>query len=408
MTIKTWLRVCFFNLLLVAVLGVLLRYKIAFSLPFVDQKNVLHSHSHFAFTGWITQALLVVMVHYLVQQNQQDSFRKYKFLLLANLVCAYGMLVSFILQGYAFFSISFSTLSIIVAFIFAYQYWKDLGKIEAPSIVHWWFKAALFFNVISSAGAFTLAFVMALKLTSQKIYLASVYYFLHFQYNGWFFFACMGLFFYLAKCFQHKYARAIFWLFTIACVPAYFLSILWAAIHPALYGLVVFAALAQTTAWVLFLKLIIDERKRLASIFGKNTIRLLMLSGIACSIKIILQLGSVVPFLSKLAFGFRPIVIGYLHLVLLGVITLFLLAYIFSLRVLKTTALTGVAVAIFVGGIFLNELLLMAQGVAAITSTWLPYTNESLLGAAVLLFTGVLLLNLSLRTHASISPKELY
>ena len=52
---------------------------------------------------------------------------------------------------------------------------------------------------------------------------------------------------------------------------------------------------------------------------------ILTLSFLALTIKFMLQSGSVIPSLSTLAFGFRPIVIGYLHLVLLGFTTLFLL-----------------------------------------------------------------------------------
>ena len=52
-----WIRICLLNLFLVALLGVVLRYKIAFSLPFIDQRNLLHAHSHFAFAGWISQSI---------------------------------------------------------------------------------------------------------------------------------------------------------------------------------------------------------------------------------------------------------------------------------------------------------------------------------------------------------------
>ncbi len=397
MDIFRWLRICFFNLLLVAALGILLRYKIAFSLPFIDQKHVLHSHSHFAFTGWVTQTLLVLLVYYLQQQQLSDAFKKYKTLLLLNLISAYGMLISFILQGYALFSISFSTLSIFTAFVFAYRYWKDLNRLSNTGITHHWFKAALIFNVLSSLGAFSLAALMMLKLANQKLYLSSVYYFLHFQYNGWFFFAGMGLFFYTVKMQADKHTKKIFWLFAVSCVPAFFLSILWAAIHPLLYFAVVLAALAQTTAWILFVQLIFKNITLVKNNFTKYSHWLLALSGIACSIKIILQLFSVIPYLSKLAFGFRPIVIGYLHLVLLGVITLFLLGYIVSLQIIKTTGGTKMGIGIFVGGIFLNELLLMIQGVGAISNTMIPFLNEALLTAALVLFSGMLILNLSLK-----------
>jgi len=129
---------------------------------------------------------------------------------------------------------------------------------------------------------------------------------------------------------------------------------------------------------------------------------LLALSCIACSIKITLQLFSVIPFLSTLAFSFRPIVIGYLHLVLLGVITLFLLGYIVSLQIIKIEKPTSTGIGIFVGGIFLNELLLMIQGVGAISNTMIPFLNESLLVAALVLFCGMLVLNFSLKKQEPI------
>ncbi len=392
-----WIRFSFFNLLLVSTLGILLRYKIAFSLPFIDQKNVLHSHSHFAFTGWVTQTLMVLFVYYLQKQQLTNVFTKYKYLFLLNLVCAYGMLVSFILQGYGLFSISFSTLSIFVSFVFAFTYWKDLNRISNAGITHHWFKSALLFNVLSSIGAFSLAALMILKLANQKLYLSSVYYFLHFQYNGWFFFACMGLFFYASKLHTAPHAKKIFWLFAASCIPAYFLSILWAAIHPLLYWLVVLASLVQTTGWVFFIKLLLSHVSYLKENFLKTSGWIFKLAVFACSIKIILQQLSVIPFLSKLAFGFRPIVIGYLHLVLLGVITLFLLGYLVSSQIIKTDQKTFLGIGIFVGGIFLNELLLMIQGIGAISSIMIPYLNEFLLLAAGVLFTGLLVVNLSLK-----------
>ena len=189
---RIWLKICLFNLLIVALLGTTLRYKIIFPLPWIDQKHLLHSHSHFAFTGWISQLLLVLMVHFLDQQKQNNTFRKYNRLLLLNLISAYGMLISFFLQGYGPVSIGFSTLSILVSYYFAYRFWLDSSSIGINKITLLFFKASLIFNILSSAGAFALAFMMANKIVQQNWYLAAQYFFLHFQYNGWFFFACMG------------------------------------------------------------------------------------------------------------------------------------------------------------------------------------------------------------------------
>src|SRR6187549_3113529 len=83
---QKWLRISFINLLIVALLGILMRYKIAYSLPFIDQKNVMNAHSHFAFAAWISQALMVLMVNYLSTHSGEMIFKKYHWVLMTNLV----------------------------------------------------------------------------------------------------------------------------------------------------------------------------------------------------------------------------------------------------------------------------------------------------------------------------------
>ena len=63
MKTKPSVRLLLLNLLIVASLGVLMRYKIAFEFPFFNQKNIQHAHSYFAFSGWVTQALLFFISH---------------------------------------------------------------------------------------------------------------------------------------------------------------------------------------------------------------------------------------------------------------------------------------------------------------------------------------------------------
>ena len=195
MSFKTtfWIRFSIFNLMLVALLGLLMRYKILFEFPLLDQKSLQHSHSHFAFAGWVTHTLMTLLVAFLQKHDIQHkiALKKYNLVLIGNLICSYVMLISFIMQGYGAISITFSTLSIFVSYLFAYVFFKDCKQLETSSIATKWFKAALFFNVISSLGTFALAYMMVTKNIHQNEYLASIYYYLHFQDNGWFFFACV-------------------------------------------------------------------------------------------------------------------------------------------------------------------------------------------------------------------------
>ncbi len=389
-----WLKISFVNLFIVAILGVTLRYKIAFYFPFLQQKFVLHSHSHFAFAGWITQTLMVLLVHHLSLKNGEQVFKKYRWLLYANLITAYGMLLSFIIQGYAFFSISFSTLSILVSYIFAVCYWKDLNKMNEKKVSHLWFKTALVFSVISSIGAFGLAFMMANKISHQNWYLSAIYFFLHFQYNGWFLFAGLGLL--VAKLEKingvAKQLKMAFWLFCGACIPAYFLSVLWLPIPLIIYYIIIAAVIAQLVGWGLMIKIFVQQKWFFRQYFSKQGQVLLLFSAIAFTIKLLLQTGSVHPGLSQLSYGFRPIIIGYLHLVLLGVTSIFIFGYIVSFELIPVTKKLIRGIFIFVAGVIINELLLMAQGVAALTYTSIPYINILLLIAAVILFSGIFLM----------------
>src|SRR5450432_3712618 len=399
--IQKWIRIAFINLVIVASLGVIMRYKIAYYLPIIEQANFLQAHSHFAFSGWATQILMVLMWAFLYNYLPADSLRKYKWLLIANLVSAYGMLASFIGEGYGIISILFSTLSILVSYLFTVIFWIDLNKIKTKIISLYWFKAALLCSVFSSFGAFFLSYMIANNLQHPTWFLASTYYFLHFQYNGWFFFACMGL---LSQQFNKSgisfsLQKKVFWLFALAFIPAYFLSALWLPIPTWVYILVVLAAAAELLGWILILKRIISNKPGLFENPLGQTKWLFILPAMALSIKLLLQAGSTIPFLSKLAFGFRPVVIGYLHLMFLGVISLFIIGFC-KMKLFIITPRTGdTGIVIFVSGIILNEILLMIQGLSYMNYMRVPYINELLLGAAICMLCGVLLLICGLKKN---------
>ena len=388
--LSKWLSISFLNLFLVAFLGFILRYKITYYLPISNQRYILHSHSHFAFSGWITQSLMVLMIYNLSSKIGEHVFEKYRPILYANLICSYGMLISFIIQGYGIFSISFSTLSIFVFIAFAIYFWKDLNWIKKKATSILWFKAALTFGIISSMGAFSLSYLMANKITDQNWYLASTFFFLHFQYNGWFLFAGMGLLSDQLEFLIHERKKlyTIFYLFVFACIPVYFLSMLWIPFSVIIYLILIVAVISQLIAWAIMLNILSKNRIEISKQFSSQGKALLILSGIAFTIKLLLQTGSIHPALSQLFYGFRPIIIGYLHLVLLGVTSIFIIGYIISLKLIVINKLLITGTIVFVAGIIINELLLMVQGVAALNYTVIPYINEMLLWAAIILLSG--------------------
>ena len=390
LNIKYWVKFSLFNLLLVASLGLLMRYKIVFEFPFLNQKNLQHSHSHFAFAGWVSQTLFILMVHFLSKQNALINLEKYKKVFIANLICAYVMLFSFIIQGYGLISITFSTLSLVVSFWFAFLYFKDLKLIAKDNLAKNWFKAALFFNIISSLGTFALAYMMATKNIPQDFYLSSIYFYLHFQYNGWFWFACVGLFVsqLIPNLILEKANKTIFNWFFISCIPAYLLSILWFDLPIWIYITAIISAIFQIGAWTIFVKKVIPSfvKKHSLTPFYKW----IYISIVACiTLKFMLQLASTVPIIGTLAFGFRPIIIAYLHLVLLAIISSFLLVYLCTNQLVIQNNTINKTLAVFIIGIFLNEIVLGIQGIASFSYTLIPYANEMLFGVAIILFSSI-------------------
>ncbi|MBK7665961.1 MAG: hypothetical protein IPJ32_00640 [Sphingobacteriaceae bacterium] len=308
------------------------------------------------------------------------------------------MLFSFLYQGYSTLSIILSTITIIIACFFAFFVFKDLKKIDDSNPSKPWFKAALIFNIISSLGTFYLAYMMASRNFNEHWYLASVYFYLHFQYNGFFIFSCLGLFF--SECNtmlpQFKYNKIFFNLFYLSFIPAYFLSTLWAKLPIWLYTIVVIAAFTQVFAWFKIIQ-VIKAALKSGSTLNKFQTYLFLFVGIAFTIKLLLQLGSTIPAVSDLAFGFRPIVIAYLHLVLLAVISVFILSYLYTFKLILVNKLTTLAFSVFVIGIFLNEFVLAIQGVAAFSYIVVKYVNEMLFGISLLLLLGTILIVTSQR-----------
>ncbi|MBN9351410.1 MAG: hypothetical protein J0H55_12080 [Chitinophagaceae bacterium] len=391
---KRWITIALINFCLVALAGVTMRYKIRFALPFVDQQYLMYGHSNFAFTGWVAIALMTLMVRYLIRSNLQTNYTKYNRLLTAYLIVTYGMFAAFIAQGYDFWSNTFSIISILLSYLFVYFYWKDLNKVEDISTTKSWFKAALGLWAFSSLGAFSLAYLLANHVMIQDLYFAALYFFLHFQYNGWFLFVCFGAFFaYMHRQGLHEIepeSSRLFWILVITVVPSFFLSILWLNLPSYLHYTAVASGVIQLIILIYFIRILNLVRKRKDIAFGGSTALLWTLASIAFILKIVLQFLSIIPFLSHLAFGFRPVIIGYLHLSFVGIISFFVLGYINEFIHRFRGRVSGIGAVIFVVGFIIQELILMLQGLEALNVQPVKAANLILFFCAILMAAGLI------------------
>lgn len=405
---KKWLQWGILSLCIVALFGTLMRYKIVFNFPILDQQNLLHAHSHFAFNGWINHFLYSGLSLLVLKYAGKEKYKKYRAIIILNLISAYGMLFSFTVQNYGAVSIFFSSVSIFVGYWFAWNFIKDTKFFPTnhPSIS--WAKTGLCLNVISSAGPFFLAYMMITKMVVHKYTLAALYYYLHFQYSGWFFFGCMALLVSMlpSEMLQlKKYYRIL----TATAIPNVFLSLLFLDIPKWLYIITLISIIITLITWFSMVKKYYPALKEMKTFNATRLEKLLFYSAlVALTLKFILQTISVVPSLSTLVFGFRPIVIAYLHLVLLGVYSLFILGYSFYNQLLHYSKLAYIGTIGFFVGVVLNESALGIQGLAAFSYTTIPFINEILFIVALILFLSALIILISQhRIFFKISDREL-
>ena len=408
--ISRWVRLSLVNLLIVSILGVVLRYKGAFPLIFLNYKYLLNAHSHFAFSGWITSILFSVFVYLLAASGVEPS-RSYRYQFWLNQLSGYGMLVSFTCQGYGSVAIFFSALSVVFSYWFAFQYWRDLGKVTWPPLVKPCMRLALVFLVLSSLGPYLLAYSMSHAIGDMAFYYNAIYFYLHFQYNGWFLFGVAAMVFWWTTPAKPARARIFVLLMGTACIPCYCLSLLWT--DPALWikTLAAAGAATQVVALAVIFPSILSTNTRPDPTTQTNRTNgrpkpvsrpartLWTMAFTAFTIKIVLQALSAIPALGKLAFGYRSVVIAYLHLVMLCLVTFAVLGFLLECSLLTARPRPALAgLTLFVIGVIGNEVILLIQTLQAYRLRGWPPAPYLLFAAAVVMFLGLGLFAVS-QTH---------
>ena len=398
-TISFWLKFSILNLFLVSFLGVLMRYKIAFSFPILDQKHAQEAHSHFAFYGWVTTVIYAFLLQYLLKNDPQIKSSKYYYLIIANVFSAFGMMFSFLYGGYFWLSILFSTTALLGTFVFLYFFYKD--SLSIKDTTKKWFLGGLFFAFISSIGVFNLAYMNATHSVSQVQYLASLYYYLHFQYNGFFIFCCIGFLLFSLKEIDVQFSRStndlVFWLSFIGCVIGYGLSVLYLDLPEFLFIVIILGSIAQTIAAYFLLNLVLKNWRSLKINWTPLQRSIIIFAGFSFLAKILLQLFSNIPALNQFAFGYRNVVIAYLHLVLLLCISSFLVGQIYYSGYFKFNKKVVLSIKIFLLGIFLNELVLGLMGIFSTRYISIPYAAEILVAVSVLIMFSLAMMWIDLK-----------
>ncbi|MER2996752.1 hypothetical protein [Pontibacter populi] len=392
------------SLVIIALLGLVLRWTFVAPVAGLNYKYLLHVHSHAALLGWLYPILFIALLHtYLPAPLRDKPIYSWQFWLAQATVL--GMLLSFPVQGYGAVSITFSTAHILLTYWFIYRFLKDAKAANVSSgnysLSFRFVKVALFFLALSSLGPWAMGPIMATGHSGTELYYNAIYFYLHFLYNGWLTFAVLGLLFWLLEThnisFNRSYSLLFFRLMLWACLPAYLLSVLWIKPGAIVYMVGGIAAFVQVIALAILVAIVRPIRNQLLGLFGTWSRTIVLLAATAFMFKILMQFSTAFPYMADLAYQLRNFIIGYLHLVLIGFVSFFIVAFCVQqgwLRLRSTISRWGMG--LFIVGFITSEALLFLQGIFYwIGAGTIANYNEMLFSVSICLPTGLILFFIS-------------
>jgi len=394
---RIWVNMAIINLCLVASLGVLMRSKMVLSLPWIDYNRLADTHGHFAFSGWVSFALCVLLIYELPGELYKNKI--YHYLLAAILFCSWATLLSSPFACGKFVTEAVSIAYILTTYLFSWKFIGDVRKSGTCKTVKLLSISSLVCLLLSSGGALMLAYLFSVRSLNAILYRDALFSYLHFQYNGFFTLAVFALIMNKvtkeaseqARKNMHRFAT----LLCLSILPSLFITFLWHQTSPVVHLISLggaFLLLLSFTWFIITAFETVGEFKKTLPF-----LRLMIILALsAFLLKTFLQSLTVINSVNVLVFGNRPMIMGFLHLVFLGFVTLFLIVYFGQEGMLDCSQpFTRVAIGTFTAAIVINEILLGLQGLGAMFITSSPLFNWYLLGAGILLLTGSLLIGIS-------------
>ncbi len=378
---RFWFKIALFNFLIAACIGALLRFAFVEEISWLTFRYWLHGHSHVAMLGWIYLGLFALLIHaFLPEEKQQSKF--YNRLFWLTQISVLGMLISFLLQGYAAWSIGFSSMHIVLSYVFVWQFWKDLsavGSRQTSSLednlptsyfrqpAEQFIKASLGFLVLSTFAIWAMPPIIISGNAGSAFYYGAVQFYLHFQFNGWFIFAVLGLFFKLLEnrgiSMPLKLTNAFYWLLLLSCFLTFALAVTWSTPLPFLFLINSIGVSIQLAALISFLLIIKKVWREIRPVLSGWIRLLLVIAFLSFVLKIWIQTAVVIPYIATVAYTIRNYAIGFLHLMLLGMITSFILGYGSYRGLLNFRSSTAkIGLGLFLSGFIFSEAILFIQG----------------------------------------------
>jgi hypothetical protein len=120
---------------------------------------------------------------------------------------------------------------------------------------------------------------------------------------------------------------------------------------------------------------------------------LLFLAMVSFVIKSVLQMGTVFSGLGNAVFGLRPIIIGFLHLVFLGLVCFYILSNYIGAGAFNTKKkFVRLSIQLFAAAVIIQEMILLVQGVGLLLGNYDAVYVWLLWGISICLAMGAVLM----------------
>ncbi len=193
---RRYLLTSVFFFLLLAAAGVYLRAQYVFPFPGLDFKNMIHAHSHVAYFGWASLAMMGATYYILpaLTKRPLEAGRLANLQLYAIVVMTLGAFISFGAGGYNPVSIVFSALNGFLWYSHAYIFYKNYLLIPHPRP----FSAkalavSVIYLLVAFAGTWLITALTVMGVKNELLKNVGVYLFLHNFVDGWLFTGLFGL-----------------------------------------------------------------------------------------------------------------------------------------------------------------------------------------------------------------------
>lgn len=368
--------------------------------------NGMHAHSHVAMLGWLYMAIYALFIELFLPEAVKNS-KRYTRLFWASEITIIGIFITMITKGYHVSSIAFLSAHIILSYVFMGYFLKDIRNTKGADVSKRFARAALWFMALSTLALWAMGPLMALSMGGSALYYASVQFFLHFQFNGWFIFAGLAIFFRVlgqqGMSLKKKDLNQFYYLLVVSCLLTYVLAVTWSTPLPLLFWINSLGVILQAGALFVFARMIIGAYPSAQKLLSPAGRRLFGIAMISFALKIFIQAVVVVPYFATVSYTVRNFVIGFIHLILLGMLTHMVLGAAVNTGMINSDSKRAKAgFLVLLIGFLLTEILLFLQG----TMLWaalgfIPYYYEFLFGASVLLPLAVLMILISRKSRDS-------